>query len=833
VTGFGFGLGLRLLRSAHRSGELRVLLVSVALAVAAITAVGMFTDRIGRVLSSQGAELLGADRVVVGDNPPPAAWCAQARALGLQTTQTWSFVSMVQGPNGGQLASVKAVGAGYPLRGRLQVRAHRQQDGRPPAGEVWLEPRLLRWLGLEAETMGATALTLGDRQVRATGLVVREPDRAGDFFNIGARLMMRLEDVGSTGLVQDYSRVRYRLLIAGDEQALGDFKAWLAPRLRPGDAWQGVEDARPAVRTALERARVFLGLSAAVAVLLATVAVALASRRHAERHLDDSAVLRCLGASRRLIVRIVMAQLIALGLLASILGGLLGLAAQQALVLLFDRILMLPLPAPSPLPWLVGAGVGLASLAVFALPPLLRLRDTPPLRVLGRDFAPLPMRRWMTLLPALPLLAGLVVYQAGELRLGLYVLAGMAGVTALLGGTAWLLVALLGPVRRRAGVTWRFGLANLARRPAATVLQLVGFGVGAMALLLLTLVRSELFDAWRARLPAEAPNRFVIGISPDQVEPLGAALGKLLQDPDPAPPSFYPMIRGRLVEIAGRAIAPEDYPPGRARRLAAREFNLSYAERPPAHNRLVAGDWWGAPPRAPQFSVEQGIAATLGIRLGDRLTFLVAGTRVGGRVTNLRQVQWDSFKVNFFVVATPELLRNAPAGYITSFYLPRERDVLLDPVLREFPNLTMIDVGDIMDEIRAIMDRVSLALEVVFLFTLAAGLLVMAAAVQATRDERVRETALLRTLGATSRQLTVGLLAELGVLGLAAGLVGALGASLVGCLLATQVLDLPCAADPWVWLLGPLLTMSLVTLAGWLGLRRVRETPPAQVLSSA
>jgi putative ABC transport system permease protein len=815
-------LALRLLRRAYRAGELRVLAAAVAVAVAAVSAVALFTDRVERALVLQGAELLGADRVVVADHPIPDAYRAQARTLGLTSADTLSFASMVMGPERGHLAQIKAVGQGYPLRGRVVTAPVEAGTGGVPApGTVWLEPRLARALGLAP----GDTLAVGDSTLRVAARLEVEPDRGGDLFSIAPRLMMNLADIPATGLVQDYSRVRYRLLVAGEPAAVAVFEDLVRPRLSRGETLQGVEDARPEVRTALTRARQFLGLASLVAVLLAAVAMLLAARRYADRHLDESAVLRCLGASQRLIVRLLLVQVLVLGLLAGLAGALLGLAAHQALVALLGQAVSGSLPAPSAWPLAFALGVGLVTLLAFALPPVLRLRHTPALRVLRRDAGALPPLGWTTYGLGVALLVALMFWQAGEWRLGLYVVGGSLATLALLGLAGLALVRALGGLRRRVGVSWRFGLANITRRPASSALQVAGFGLGVMALLLLTLVRADLFREWQGRLPPDTPNRFIINIQPDQVEPVRAFLtARGLEAP-----GLYPMIRGRLVAIHGRPVAPADFPEGRPRRLVAREFNLSHALQRPAHNRLVTGSWW---PRGEEalWSVEQGIAQTLGIAVGDRLTFRVAGRAVSGRVANLRAVDWDSFRVNFFVIGTPNLLEGYPTSFVTSFYLPREREALLDDLVRRFPNLTVIDVAAVMERVRAIMDRVALAMEYVFAFTVLAGVLVMWAAIGATHDERLRESALLRTLGGSRGQLRAGLAAELAALGLLAGLVGALGASVVARLVATQVLNLPYAGNPWLWLAGPLGGTVLVVTAGWLVLRRVVEAPPVAVL---
>lgn len=820
-------LSMRLLGRDWRAGELRVLLLAVTVAVAALTTVGYFTGRVHQALDRQAGQLLGADLVIASDHPPSAAFRTAAARLGLRLAETASFPSMVLHGERSRLAEVKAVSPGYPLRGRLQISdtasgAGRDATGVPRPGTVWLERRLLAQLGLRL----GDALTLGNARFRVAALLTREPDRGGDFFfNIAPRLMMNWGDLAATGLIQPASRVRYRLLLAGPAPAVAAFRAWARPRLGRGERLLGVQDARPQVRAALDRGQTYLGLAALASAALAGVAVALGARRFMERHLDSCALMRCFGARQGFIFRLYLYQFLVLGLAASLAGGLLGYLAQGALAHWLAPLFATDLPPPSLSGLARGVAAGLALLLSFSLPPLLRLGSVPTLRVLRRELG--PPRRLGAAGHGLgfAVVGGLLLWQAGDTKLGAYGLAGLAAVLLLAAAAAWGLIRLLAAFR--GGGAWFYGVANVSRRKWGSVAQIAGFALGIMALLLLTLVRGDLMQSWRSTVPPRAPNRFVINIQPDQLAPLG----RFFSERGLTPPPFSPMVRGRLVAINGRPVRAADYPDERARRLAEREFNLSWASRLQADNRIVAGRWWGTADRGRALlSVEQGIAASLGIRLGDRLTYQVAGQRFTARVASLRKVDWDSFRVNFFVLAPPGLLAGYPVSYITSFYLPPGQGALLDRMVAAFPNLTVIDVAALLSQVRAIMERVAAAMEFVFLFTLLAGLGVLYAAIVATRDERLYEAALLRTLGASRRQLLTGQLSEFAVIGLAAGVVAAAGASGVGYLLASRVLHLPYAFNPWLWGIGIPLAGLGVTLAGLLGTRRILARPPLEAL---
>ena len=822
-------LAWRWLRREWRGGEVLLLAVAVALATASVSAVGFFADRVNRAMGLRASELLAADLVVLSPNPIPPDLGGEAGGRGLSTAATLTFASVVMAGERLQLAEVKAVDARYPLRGELRVAdapygPERTVANGPPVGSVWVDARLAT----------ALAVTVGDRlQVGALELPVRavvafEPDRPGELFSIGPRLMMSLGDVEASGLVQPGSRVTYRLLVAGPAPAIEAYRSWVRARLGPGETLQDVREARPELRLALDRAQRFLGLAALVSVLLAGVAVAMAARRYAERHVDPTALMRCLGATQGMVSAIFAWQLALVGLLAGGAGVLVGLVAQSGLATLLGGLHPGELPAPSPTPAWVGLGTGLVTLAGFALPPLLRLRQVPPLRVLRRDLAPLPARAWAVYGSALVSLALLVLWQASDLRLAAYVLGGAALTVAALAGAALALVAALRPLRSRVGVSWRFGLARIARQARASVLQLVAFGLGIMMLLLLTLVRGGLVESWRERLPADAPNYFLVNVQPEEAR----SIEDFLASHGLAGTSLRPMVRGRLVAVNGRPVSASDYEGDRAKRLVEREFNLSWAEELQADNRLVAGRWWSGQ-GAPEVSVEIGLAETLGLALGDALTFRVAGQEVVARVESLRSVQWDSFQANFFVLAPPGLLDDFPATYITSFHLPPSQQATLSELVRAFPSVTVLDVEALLSRVRAILEQASLAVQYVFGFTLLGGLVVLAAAVQATLDERRFEAAVLRTLGADRRRLVAGLLGEFVTLGALAGLLAAGAAGAIGVVLAEQVFDLAYRPSASIWATGLAAGVAGVALAGLIGTRRVINHPPLESLRRA
>lgn len=812
------------------AGEVRLLIAALALAVASVTTISFLTDRAERALALEANRLLGGDAVLRADAPLAPELRALADRPGLKAVDTVEFPSMLRVADRFRLGELRAVGREFPLRGSFVISddaGRRELAEGPPAGVVWMTRA-------GANTLGAKLgdpITLGESTLRLAALIEQEPDGALDYFNVAPKVVMNLDDLPATGLVQPGSRIAYRLVVAGTPDAVETFSAEARDALGRGQRLETASEGRPEVRRALDRAGRFLGLATLVSVILAAIAVAMAARRHSARHLDACAVMRCLGASQRTIVIVQVGALMLLGLLGSTLGVAMAWALSFAIGEWLGSALGIAVPSASLAPVLSGYAVGFVVLLAFAVPPVLALRGVPALRVLRRDLdVRSPSALALTAL-ALGGFGALLWWQAKSPELAGAMLGGLVITFAILAALGYALVRGVDLLRPRLRGPWRYGLANISRRAATTVAQVSALGLGLMALLLLVFVRTDLLERWREALPADAPNRFIINVQPAQVEPLRA----FLESEGIVDPEIFLMIRGRWIEKNGAPMNAQALPEGngRARRLAEREFNLSTADTLDDSNTILEGRFWDASMAADaptEFSVEQGLAASLGWVLGDRVVFDIAGTRLEGEVTSIREVKWESVRPNFFVLVSPGALEGLQGSAITAIHLPPGRDGFTRALLDRFANLSVIDVDAILKQVRSTVDQVSTVVEAVFLVALLAGALVLLAAVGASQDERLREGAVMRVLGGSRRQLRLAQAGEFAALGLISGLVAAIASTVLAGVIALQVLDLPWTPDPRLAATGALVGVIVALLAGLWATRRILDAPPSVTL---
>lgn len=825
-----------------RAGELRLLMIAVTLAVAALTAVGFFADRLQGGLTRDARALIGGDAVVSSDHAPPASFEARARELGLTSTQTLGFPTMgrARDEEGGaaRLVALKAVGQGYPLRGTLRVAdAQGGPDSAtseiPAPGTAWVDEALLVSLNLKI----GDPLLLGDSSLRVARLIVVEPDRGAGFMSFAPRVMLNIADLPATGLVQPASRLTYRFAVAGNEARVGEFSRWAKQTMEQpgvrGMRLESLEGGRPEMQQTLGRAEKFLNLVALLAALLCAVAVAIAARGFAQRHLDDCAMLRVLGLSQGTMARAYTMEFALIGLFASALGVAIGYAVHHVFVLLLAGLVEASLPAPGIAPVLLGLGMGLTLMMAFGLPPVLQLAQVPPLRVIRRDVGQLKPATLAVLGLGIVGFAALLLAASRDLLLGAIAVGGFAGAVLLFAAASYAAVRVLRASVNEATAPRALVMATrqLSARPAYAVVQISALAVGLLALVLLVLLRTDLISSWRAATPPDAPNRFVINVQPEQ----GEAFQQALRQAGVQRYDWYPMIRGRLVNINGKAVVPEDFTGDRAQRLVDREFNISNSATVPAHNPVVAGRWTDNEPDA--LSVEEGLAEELGLKLGDRLGFDIAGQITEGRITSLRKVDWGSMRVNFFVVFPVAQVPDVPSSFISAFRAPEtengEANGFDNALVRQFPNITNVDMSQTIAQVQRVLGQVIRAVEFLFAFTLAAGLVVLLSAVTATRGEREREFAILRAVGAGSKLLRQVQRIELLGVGLLAGFLASVVAVVVGWALARFVFQFSWTASPWVPLGGALAGAVLALMAGWWGLRSVLRTPVVETLRKA
>ncbi|RZZ88082.1 ABC transporter permease [Pseudoxanthomonas winnipegensis] len=825
-------LAWRQLRRDLVAGEIRILLAALVLAVVAVSSVGFVTDRAGRALAIEANRLLGGDVVVRGDAPIGGTILEAAKASGLRSAQTTELNTMIRVGRGEdaqlRLGDLRALGAGFPLRGSFTLvdaamPGEHAARGIPARGTLWMTRA-------GADTLGAKLgdrVSLGDATLTLVALVTQEPDAALDYFNVAPKVFLNADDLPATGLVQLGSRIGYRLVVAGDAGAVERFTATAREALGRGQRLETIQDARPEVRSALDRASRFLGLAALVSVILAAVAVAMAARRHSERHLSGVAVMRCLGAQQSRLVGIHVGELVLLGLIACTVGVAIAFALQWAIGGWLAQALKVAIPPAGWLPVLRGYGVGLVVLLAFGAPPVLALRRVPALRVLRRDLDPTEPSAWLVGLAGLIGLGALLWWQAGSATLGLAMLAGIAATLAVLAGLALLLILAVRRLRRRLRGALRYGLANVSRRAGTSIAQIAALGLGLMALLLLTFVRTDLLNRWQVALQADAPNRFIINVQDDQVP----SVSEFIARQGLGAPTLFPMVRGRLVTHNGEATSGARYADEEARRRAEREFNLSTAATLREDNKVTAGRFWGAAPTSgTELSVEEGFAEQLGWKLGDTVSFDIAGQTLEGRITSLRKVDWESFKPNFFVLVSPGVLQDYAASHITAVRVPPDHPRFTAQLVQAFPNLSVIDIDQVLTQVRSTADQVSTVVQVVFWFSLAAGLLVLMAAVSASQDERLLEGGVMRVLGGSRRQLRAAQASEFAAIGLLSGLVAAIAASVLSGVVAVRVFDLPWQPNWTLAVVGGALGMLAALIAGLIATRKVLDAPPSVTL---
>ena len=824
-------IALRMLVREWKSGELGVLVLAITVAVAALTGVGFLVDRISAAVDNQAGEVLAADLRLESAQPISDKAANEAATRGIKIARSTGMFSVVFNGDVSQLTAVRAVSPEYPLRGKVMLsnEAFGKPEpvvGNPGRGEVWPDSRLAAALGVN---IGAE-LSIGASKFRVARIMISRPDQGATFVDLAPSLLMNEQDIAATQLIQPGSRLTRALLFAGPRAEISSFREWLKTHKQEAERLLDVDETAPQIKTAIDRAGRFLSLASLVAVLLCSIAVAMAARRYVQRHLDSVALMKTLGATRAFTLTVSLTQLVMVGLLAAILGAVLGFGAQAWLVIALADLLKGDLPAPGLAPLGIGFLTAIAVLGGFALPPLLQLSRTPALRVLRRDVGPPPPFVVLAFGPAVLAIVFLVYWVLRDVRIFTAFVVGLGVFVVVVATAGLLLVKLATRFRGGVGISWRYGIANLGRRRAESVVQLTAFAHGIMMLLLLVVVRNDLLNDWRRSLPADTPNFFFINIPPNEHQAFAAFLAERGAQRARA----LPMVRARMTHINGQSIDDMKFASPRAREFATRDQNITWAEALGADNEITEGRWF-TPEDAgkPLVSVSTEYAKELNLKLGDKLQFDVAGEAQSATVTSVRRVKWDSFQPNFFLMFAPGLLEGAQGTWMTAAHLDSTNPKTIGDLVRRFPSVSVFNVDDLLRQVRSVIDKALAAVQSVFLFTLMAGLVVLVAAVQASREERRFESAILRTLGASRSTVLKGLLAEFAALGLISGALAAAGASIAGAYIASRVLQIPYSPDPWVWLYGLGGGGLLVCFAGWLVTRSVVDQPPVLTLRSA
>ncbi len=821
-----FNLALRLLWRDSRSGELTLLLLALIIAVTSSTAISLFADRLQRTMTSQAAEFMTADLVISSTSLIPEAWLEKAAQLKLAKAQTIEFSSVLIEHEELLLASIKAVSSTYPLRGSLKTTStdyltESTVYNGPKPGTVWVEKRILSTLKLNVGDF----LQVGEKQLSINQILTYEPDKRGDFYSFSPRVMMNADDLQATGVLQPGSQVHYFFQFAGETQALTEFNHWIKPQLNPSQRLMDIQEDRPELGSALERAERYLGLASIVVILISGVAIAMATRRYTERHYNATAILGCLGCKQNEILWLYGSQFVVLGLLGSALGCLLGWFAQQGLFYLLKSLLPQQLADPGLLAILFGFIIGMAVLLGFALPPLLRLKQVSPLRVLRRELDPLPSSAWLIYGLAIIIIGVLIWRYTNELKMTVTII-GIGLISFLLLGSAiYYLLRFSRKLLPYLSLSWRFGLKGLLINSRASVIQILAFSLTLVAMVLTFTVRTDLINDWQKQLPKNAPNHFALNIFPEQQQKFQLDL----QQQKIAGSQFYPVIRGRLVAINTVPVQQIVSKDTQGESATHRELSLTWTQTLPEDNKITDGNWWQNQ-QSGLVSVEQKLASSLKIKLGDALTFTVGSQQFIATVTSIRDLRWDTMKPNFYMIFSPGTLDTFPSTFITSFYLPENQKDFLNALVKKYPGTTVLEVDLILKQFKTILVQLTEAINYLLYFALLAGFTVLFASVYTTLDSRIHEGALMRTLGANRAFLRKAHLIEFSLLGFISGLIAVFISEAILYALYTQVMHIDYHANFILWFGVPLTGALVVGLAGCWGLRKVVTKPPLEVL---
>lgn len=821
-------LAFRQLLREIKAGELRILFGALLIAVTTSTAIDYFSTRLQASMEAKASDFLAADLVISGTSPASKRQLMLGKQLELRQAQTITFSTVLINQDNIQLVSAKAVDEHYPLRGHLKNKKSLEASEQsvthgPNKGEIWAEQRL--FIALEVKL--GDYLQVGNSRLQLTHILTYEPDRSLDFYSLNPHILLNIQDLANTGTIQAGSRVSYRQLWAGTVTAINQYHQAIKATLAPNQQILTGKEVNSPLNSNLKKGENYLNLASLVAILLASVAVALSANQFALRRFDDSALLRCLGLTQSQVVILYTLQLVYLGLIACLLGAALGWAVQLELFKILTGLISDALPSGGIVPAMTGICTGLITLIGFAIPPLAALGSTPPIRVLRQNIFPTPPRSWLAYSLAILALVIIMWQLSLDIKLTLSLMGVGLLVWALCSGFLLCLLKSIRKLLANAALPWRLGLGQLLHYPLRAIGQIAAFSIILLAMTLIVLLRSELLETWRKQLPSNAPNYFAMNITPNELSAFQQRVTKL--SPHMAP--YYPIIAGRLTQVKGKAIN-ELTLTGRGQNATQRDLNLTWSATLPAGNSIQQGTWWSALKEKnalPSVSLEDKLAESLQVTLGDHLSFVIAGVNYEVVVTSTRKINWNNFQPNFFVIFDPTSLHDIPATYLTSFYIAPNQDKQLVALARDFPTVTLLDIDGLLNQVKMILAQVSIAIEYILFFVLLAGISILFAGLQATLDNRIKQSALLRALGAKKQLLQQARLIEFSLLGAISGCFAAIGCEVISALLYHFILNLG-----WhfhAWLLGlPLIGAILISIIGLWGTRRATRTNPMQLL---
>lgn len=812
-----------------RRPAFRLLLLALVLAIAAISSVGVFSARLQAALQRDATHMLGGDLVIESKvDPARLAWFSslgQAALQGLRTAQSVVFPSVVVSRKADLLVSLKAVSNEYPLSGQLTIRSAQGEAEKvshgPPSGEVWVDEGVPGSLGIQI----GDQIKLGEVSFRVSRLILVEPDRGAGFASFAPRVMMNKSDLAATGLLGPGSRATWRVYLAGPSKAVQAYQQLIEPKLTASDHLETVEGGRPEISGTLNRANDFLSMAALIGALVACVGMSLVAHQFGREQAREMAILKSLGYTPRHLLKLNLTGLMLLTVLAGALGVLLGWAAHWVLLQLLQSLVgaTLPMAGLSYLPFgVVLAGVLLLG---FAAAPVAYALRAPTVAVLRQQATGSKWVRGLyTVVMGVAAAAAVSALVVSNVKLAMLLLAAFVTTCGVFAAVFYGLIRWMRAwsARKRSGGGQIEVLQSMSRRMPLLVVQGVSLALGLSALLILAVVQGDLISRWQAVIPPDAPNRFAFNIQPDQAKDFQ----KQLQTELHGQVRMYPMVRGRLIQINKQLIKADSFSDARAQAMVDREFNLSYQDTLPPKNKVIAGQWFDQNPSEPEVSIEQSVAKRLNLKLGDELTFEVAGVPVKAKVSNIRSLRWDSMEVNFYVIFPSAVLKDFPQTWITAFYSGQaQADQLTRKLVGAFPNVTIINTALIINQIQNILAQVSRAVQFVFLFTVAAGGLVVAACILSGARSRTREAAIYRAMGASTAQLQRAALFELVLLGAVAGFVAALAAEVTGWAVARFVFEFDYNGSGLVLLIGTLVgVVASLVFGGW-SVRKVCQAP--------